>query len=520
MKRLQEKTIVWDILILLLLFAQCIYYGYQNILPLEPQSLHVWRQSDGASYAWNYATQTTNFFKPRMNNLALNQTGEVATEFPIIYYISGMIYRLIGVQPWVHRLLNIGIVLFGLFSFYRAIDQFFHSKFWAIVLPMFLFTTPLLVFYTNNFLPDVPAFFLSLAGTSYFFRYSQKGSRITYGKSFFLFTLAALIKLSYLLVFFSLLILYFLERFYSLKGKLIPASKSLFKEKRDFHLLSFLLVLFVVFSWYIYASWYSTGTVFQHFSSILTSTEGKDTSSILETFRFVFIKLQEDFFIPNVNHLGILFLSISLLAGFGKAPFTLRLIFMILLMGVVGYLLVFRNLLYGHDYYFSPIFLLLVPIYFYAVFLLETLIQDPKIKRYLQGFTVLLLLMNIQNTKMEMQHCYYEHHRHYREKAPFYKEAFLEFLLEKGVSMESKIISYPDPSMNNTLYLMRRRGWSSLGIERMDANFVTQLKTEGAEFLILNDTTYRQDSLLVPALQKRIGSFEGIDIYDLSYLKW
>ena len=86
--------------------------------------------------------------------------------------------------------------------------------------------------------------------------------------------------------------------------------------------------------------------------------------------------------------------------------------------------------------------------------------------------------------------------------------------------MDSKIISYPDPSMNNTLYLMRRRGWSSLGIERMDANFVTQLKTEGAEFLILNYTTYRQDSLLVPALQKRIGSFEGIDIYDLSYLKW
>ncbi|MEO1218398.1 MAG: hypothetical protein AAFY45_33010 [Bacteroidota bacterium] len=59
---------------------------------------------------------------------------------------------------------------------------------------------------------------------------------------------------------------------------------------------------------------------------------------------------------------------------------------------------------------------------------------------------------------------------------------------------------------------MRRRGYSSLGIMRLDVNFIAQLKTEGAEFLILNDTIYRQDYLLTPVLQKRIGSFGGIDI--------
>ena len=190
------------------------------------------------------------------------------------------------------------------------------------------------------------------------------------------------------------------------------------------------------------------------------------------------------------------------------------------MIGILLYLFLFKDLLYGHDYYFSPVFLLLIPLYIYAAYMMESFIQDKKVKRYLYGFTLLLLLMNVQNAKMEMQYCYYGNNRHYQEKAAFYKDSFLEFLLEKGVSMDSKIISYPDPSMNNTLYLMRRRGWTSLGMERMDANFVTQLKTEGAEFLILNDTTYRQDSLLVPALQQRIGSFEGIDIYDLSYLKW
>lgn len=322
------------------------------------------------------------------------------------------------------------------------------------------------------------------------------------------------------MAFFVLMLLYFLERFQRDTGDNSPYNSSLFRDSSSFHLLSFSLVLLAVFAWYIYASWYSTGTIFQHFSSILSPVDGEATSSVIETFRFVFLKLQEDFFIPSVNHLAVLFLSISLLAGFAKAPHTLRLIFTFLLIGILVYLFLFKDLLYGHDYYFSPVFLLLIPLYIYAAYMVESFIQDPKIKRYLYGFTLLLLLMNVQNAKMEMQYCYYGNTRHYREKAPFYKDSFLEFLLEKGVSMESKIISYPDPSMNNTLYLMRRKGWSSLGLERMDANFVTQLKTEGAQFLILSDTTYRQDSLLLPALQQRIGSFEGIDIYDLSYLKW
>lgn len=520
MKSLKEKLISWDSLILCLLLVQCIYYGYQNILPLEPQSLHVWRQSDGASYAWNYASQTTNFFQPRMNNLALNGNGKVATEFPIIYYASGMIYRLTGVEPWVHRLLNISILFFGLFSFYRMVDEIFSSKFWAIILPMFLFTIPLIVFYTNNFLPDVPAFALSLSASYYFFRYSQKGMRESYVLSLALFALAALIKLSYLLVFFTLIFLFVVERNPIRKYRVLVGEASLFHEKNGWHIASFILVLGIVSSWYIYASWYSTRTLIQHFSSIISSTPRGDSISMGEILHFVFNKMQEDFFLFSINHLWIIFLSAGILYGFAKSPRLLRLILVVLFSGILLYIYSFRQLINGHDYYLIPVFLLLIPLYLYAAHLMESYAQDKKIKGYLQGFIIFLLLLNIQNAKMEMQYCYYGNKFHYQEKAPFYKEEFMDYLLEKGVKMDSKIISYPDPSMNNTLYLMRRRGWSSLGIERMDANFVTQLKTEGAEFLILNDTIYRQDSLLIPALGNRVGSFEGIDIYDLSELHW
>ena len=520
MKPLKKRLISWDSFILLLLLSQCIYYGYQNILPLEPQSRHVWRQSDGASYAWNYATQSTNFFEPRMNNLALNGNGKVATEFPIIYYASGMIYRLIGVHPWIHRLINISILFFGLFSFYQMIDEIFHSKFWAIILPMFLFTTPLLVFYSNNFLPDVPAFALSIAASYYFFRYSQTKLRSTYRLSLYLFALAALIKLSYLLVFFSLIFLFILERNPIRKYRILTGDACLFHEKNSKHITSFALLTGAVLSWYIYASWYSTQTLIQHFFSVISSTPQDEQISFGQILRFVFAKIQEDFFILSINHFWILFLSLGILFGLGKNPKIFRICFSLLLAGILLYLYLFRNNINGHDYYFTPLFLLLIPVYLYAAHLMESYAKDKKIKLYLQGFIVFILLLNIQNAKMEMQYCYYGNQFHYQEKETFYKEEFRNYLLEKGVKKDSKIISYPDPSMNNTLYLMRRRGWSSLGIARMDADFVTQLKTEGAEFLILNDTTYRQDSLLIPALGNRIGSFEGIDIYDLSELHW
>jgi len=520
MKKLLAKLQSWDTLMILLLISQCIYYGYQNIIPLEPQSLHIWRQSDCASYTWGYASQTLNFFQPEMNNLAPNGTGQVATEFPILYYISGILYRVFGIVPAIPRMLNITFVLMGLFSLYRILKELFTQKFWPIILPMFLFTSPLLVFFTNNFLPDLPAFGLSIWATYYFYLYASKGyERKHYILSLSLFLLAALLKLSFVLPLLVLLCFYLIEQIPVLRRNLLESPQQLFSLKRIQHILSFTGVFLLLSSWYIYASWYSTRTAIDHFSSITSPAYGMSFQEILTQINYITSNLNLEFYYLESTQIFLGVLSVGLLLGLGKSSSFNRLVFILLLLGGLVYLSFFLKILLLHEYYFAPLYLCGIPVLLYGARLFDRYISKHRPRQIGQFLFILFLLINIYHAKSQMQIRYYGRGMNYRENLTFYTDEFREYLLEKGVNMESKVISYPDPSMNNTLYLMRRKGWSSLGIERMDADFVTQLKYEGAEYMILSDTLYRQDSLLMPALTNQIGSMGGIDIYDLSELK-
>lgn len=520
MKKRLAQLKSWDTLMILLLISQCIYYGYQNIIPLEPQSLHIWRQSDCASYTWGYATQTLNFFQPEMNNLAPNGTGQVATEFPILYYISGVLYRVFGIVPAIPRILNISFMLIGLFSLYRILKELFTQKFWPIIIPMFLFTSPLLAFFTNNFLPDMPAFGLSIWATYYFFLYATKGhTRKHYILSLSLFLLAALLKLSFVLPFLVLLCIYLIEQIPALRKNLLRLPTELFALTNKQHILSFFGVFLLFSSWYIYASWYSTRTAIDHFASITSPAYGMSFQEILTQINDIANNLNLEFYYLESTQIFLGVLSLGLLLGLGKPSFINRLIFLLLLLGGLAYLSFFLEILSLHEYYFAPLYLCGIPVLLYGARLFDRYIPTGRPRQIGQVLIILFLIINIYHAKSQMQIRYYGRGMNYRENLTFYTDEFREFLLEKGVTMESRVISYPDPSMNNTLYLMRRKGWSSLGIERMDADFVTQLKYEGAEYLILSDTTYRQDSLLKPALINQIGSMGGIDIYDLTELK-
>jgi hypothetical protein len=180
------------------------------------------------------------------------------------------------------------------------------------------------------------------------------------------------------------------------------------------------------------------------------------------------------------------------------------------------YLSFFLKLASSHHYYLIPLFLTAIPLYLYGAHLVEKYILKKRAKLFIQFLLVLFLGLNIYNAKVHMQVRYYGRTMNYKEHPAFYKDAFREYLLKQGVGLDAKIVSYPDPSMNNTLYLMRRRGWSSLGIGKIHAPYVNFIRNSGAQFLVLNDTAYRTDTILMPLLDKRIGSFEGIDIYDLS----
>ena len=238
MKELLKKLLRFDLMMLVWLGALFIYYNFDALLPLQPQSVHHWRQSDCASFAWNYYATTWNFFEAHFNNLGWRGDGKAALEFPIIYYVVGMIWRVAGPHPWIFRLINILIVFAGLWAYARLIRLLVKDNFWPIFVSGLLFTSPVMVYYTVNFLPDVPAIAVSFIGWHCLLLYSEHGRHKSFVWALVWFTLAALLKAPAGLGLMSAFALYFIEwngwfRFRGKKGlfpgkplHIFPASTS------------------------------------------------------------------------------------------------------------------------------------------------------------------------------------------------------------------------------------------------------------------------------------------------------
>src|SRR6187402_1514091 len=108
--------------VFILLFIVCAYFYYDSVLDKGPLNMHIWRQADCLSISHNYANGAS-FFYPEMHcQLAdKNTSGKTAGEFPIIYFIIGGIWKLIGESYLSYRLFDLAILFLGTFSFYKGL---------------------------------------------------------------------------------------------------------------------------------------------------------------------------------------------------------------------------------------------------------------------------------------------------------------------------------------------------------------------------------------------------------------
>ncbi|MEL6844074.1 MAG: glycosyltransferase family 39 protein, partial [Bacteroidota bacterium] len=190
---MKAKHFVWGSLLLLVVF---LFVGHQAILHEPPQSIHKWRQSDSASWAWNYYHGSANLFKPQFNNLANEQ--KAASEFPIVYWLVGMFYRLFSPHHAWFRGLQLLIVFSGFWALYRWAILVLTDQTWSILYALLIASSPLLHFYANGFIPDPLAFAACAWGWYGFFRYRATPQTHVLILSLLSFGLAALFKVSFI----------------------------------------------------------------------------------------------------------------------------------------------------------------------------------------------------------------------------------------------------------------------------------------------------------------------------------
>jgi 4-amino-4-deoxy-L-arabinose transferase-like glycosyltransferase len=125
-----------------------------------------WRQADVAMIAENFYRHGFALFYPQIN-WAGTALGYVGTEFPLVPFLAALLYEIFGVQAWVGRAVSVGFFALSVPFFYLLVRHTANIQGvrWAVAIYTL---TPLSIFASRAFMPDMASLSLSLMALALF----------------------------------------------------------------------------------------------------------------------------------------------------------------------------------------------------------------------------------------------------------------------------------------------------------------------------------------------------------------
>mgnify|MGYP000942074733 CR=1 FL=1 len=534
---LYYKPGIYRWLLLLALLCMAFIYNYYEIVQMRPCGIHVWRQADCLSLAMGYYQGDMNFFKPVMHNLQSDglTTGLTAGEFPVLYYLIAVLWKLFGYHEWIYRAVVILISFIGLYSLYRLMERILKDSAWAVMFSMLVFTSPIIVYYSNNFLTNIPAWSFAIAGTYLFYRFADEKKARYLWFSMALFALSGLLKVSSLIPFLVIGFMYITE------------STGMIRYRKDHkifdrplkQMLPFMAAIAAILSWYIYAYYFNATHggkyTFNHIWPVWEIPAAK-VSQIWRDFRMFLV--HQIYGMPALIFTGLSLLTVTIMSFFGKFRWPLLLLLYLLAAGTVMYFLLWYQAFDVHDYYMIDLTFLFIG----AAAAFFWFMKDRLNKVFSHWLTRLvfagLLVYGIfyENNNIEtrlffgkraenVQKRYMSGHElgiwwylgnHYNIYIrPFSTmEAYNRSI---GIKPEDKVVVTPDGSINISLALMTQYGWTDFGSPLLPpAERLAKLKEMGARYLFVADPALYEQGYLGAFTSRKAGHYEGVDIYDLT----
>lgn len=512
----------WPFLFVSILVGLFFFYDYDDSSFKRPQSVHYWRQADCASLTLNYYQNGMNFFQPVTHNLTSDNftTGYTSTsEMPLLYYSVALLYHVFGYHEFVYRLFNLLIFFTGLFYLYKLFYNLIKHQFWAMCLPLLLFSSPVLAYYANNFLSNSAALGIVFIGWYHFMEYYKSKKAVSFKKAMIFFAIAGLLKITALLSLGAIIGIYLFE-------KLFPDNRNNIFSKGVAQLSAFALVLGIIGAWTAYASYYNDLHVTSYFSTTIFPVWRMSGDQIFDVVDHVMNQWFGQYF--NVLLWGFLllcFLAIILLQKGVNKTF-LRLTF-ILVLGSWAYIALQFATFQDHDYYTLNLFIIPVFILITIIDLINT--HFPKILKskivLVLMFSFTLFNLNYAATQLDLRYYGWRNNDGIKNDL----EDITPYLRTIGIKRTDKVISIPDES-HLSLYLMNQPGWTEYAERFFNQREAVYLNHDnegmdksianGAKYLILNglNELYTRPFLQEYAVHL-IGMFREVFIFDLTKMK-
>lgn len=504
------------------------FYGNFDTMNRGSYSRHQWRQSDCISITQHYSQENLSFLEPEIYWRGEGHTGKTISEFPIIYFTVGNTWKVTGKQYWIYRLLNFLILALGLIYLKNLTKKILGDNFWAVFVPLLLFSSPLLAYYGNNFLMNVNALSLAIIASYHFYQHRAKNSykHLLFACGLFLF--AGLLKITSLLLFIGFGAIFLFE--------VLIKERSLSRRWKEF--IPYIFVIILIVAWYSYVGNYNARNMPDVFLQGLLPIWDLSPEDIASNWNLFQNELLPAFFSPVI--LILLFAGFVWLLFKKKKthPYLLALTILIFL-GIIIYLILFFQVFNVHEYYLINL-LVIVPLLMLLIlhFLRVNHISifNSRLVKTLLSISLLYLIYStsaktramydiepvwIQNSiALDQEDVEFWQWYHWNYTRTYQDLETIELYLETiGIKKSDIIISLPDGSFNITLSLMNRNGYTSYsgpGYNHYGGSQKLEKQIEwGAKYLVINDTSILNDEYIQPFIKNKIGSTDHVFIYKL-----
>lgn len=486
-------------------------YEYNQTMWLGPESMHIWRQSDSIAFVMMYYDHGMNFFEPKVFNL-LMKDGSAVGECPIIYYLVACLYKIFGPDEFIFRLVVFTLFILGLHSLYNLTLRFTRDRFFAFVLPLLVFSSPVIMLYANNFLCDIPSLSMTFIGWDFFLRYKDNQKKKQFVFSMVFFALAALLKLNAAISFVALGAIFFIE----LNGWQKSKENNVFKHVK-LNILGFVLAMTVVFLWYWWAIDYNDRNVVS-----FLGTKTWPGWPIWETTNENFVATINGYFADSVyiffqpTYALMLFLVLFVLANRSNADWFTFNLFLLILVGVALFTFTFFLGIRQNIYYCINLMILPVFIFIAAIQIIKNKYPVTFHSFVFRGMIFIFLVVNVGYAKGTLKDFYHKGPLHYRvleENVDLKK--FRNFIDTIGVAKTDKVICFPDNAPDVLLSVIGRQGWSEYNFSRSDTSAINTRIKAGAKYLIIQFPYIIGEPNMCDYTGNLVGRYEGIYVYKL-----
>lgn len=517
----------------LLFIGLCSLYEYGRVMNLPPFPHHLSRQTAALSFTYTYWQKGNAFLDPQLQHLAADglTSGRTVAECPILYYAMAQLWKLTGPSEFAYRAFMLLLHFAASFALYRVLRQVLQHEAWAILLPLFLFTSPAVVYFAISFMPDVPAFDLMILGVCVLF--SGEGRPTPYrliGASM-LFLGAGLLKLPALMAPLTLLVLLVAETV--LPGMFVRG-RPFFRHKRLAFFL-FVAVLVLNMAWYDWSQAYTDAHQFAFSHSGTWAVWDLNDEQYSKTVQGgLGVTVWQLFDTAGWIALGLML--VASLVYFRKISPALWLVFATLFGGVTLFVLLWFIALDAHEYYY--IIPLALPMVLMVIFLLAFRSRYPAVynSRWFIGAFVLLLIYHAiyasNNHRMRTRSSgtlvtsdylplYHPGEVHFWDMVQYWSMGpcfrIKPYLESVGVARDARIFVGTDRSVCAALYLLEREGWVDFGIPEMNAEAFESRIAQGAQYLLVYSAYWEIQPWMEPYLKRQVGEFEGMRVYELQH---